>query len=107
MSEAPATKNLPVWKVATIVVPAALIEGSTSVACWLVALLKGSVLTSVTLNNEGGGNVAAGGGGLLTTAFPPQAAATTAAVAQMSRTMVLKRTGIGFVNSFNDGHQAL
>jgi len=88
-------------------VPTALIEGSTSVACWLVALLKGSVLTSVTLNNEGGGNVAAGGGGLLTTAFPPQAAAATATVAQMNRTIVLKRTEVGLLNSFMNGHQAL
>src|SRR5216684_583309 len=51
MSEAPPLKKRPTWKVETIVEPKAKVSGSTSVRCWLVLLVNGSLLswTRVTL----------------------------------------------------------
>src|SRR4051812_18019431 len=48
MSVAPPSKKRPTWKAATTVPPAAKVSGSTSVACWLVGLVKGSELTRVS-----------------------------------------------------------
>src|SRR5437879_11885366 len=44
MSEAPPLKKRPTWKVETKVEPEAKVSGSTSVACWLVLLVNGSLL---------------------------------------------------------------
>jgi hypothetical protein len=52
MPEAPASKNRPIWNTATRVEPKPAIEGSTSVACWLVLFEKMSVLS---LRSKGGG----------------------------------------------------
>src|SRR4051794_19488389 len=49
MSDAPPLKNRPTWKPETSVPPpSAKVSGSTSVACWLVVFVNGSVLTRVT-----------------------------------------------------------
>src|SRR5712692_6129187 len=45
MSEAPPLKNLPTWKAETRVEPEAKVSGSTSVRCWLVLLVNGSLLS--------------------------------------------------------------
>src|SRR5216684_7594802 len=45
MSEAPPLKKRPTWKADTRVLPKARVSGSTSVACWLVLLVKGSLLS--------------------------------------------------------------
>src|SRR5712692_8323064 len=45
MSEAPPLKKRPTWKVETIVEPKAKVSGSTSVRCWLVLLVNGSLLS--------------------------------------------------------------
>src|SRR5216684_2328352 len=44
MSEAPPLKKRPTWKAETKVEPEAKVSGSTSVACWLVLLVNGSLL---------------------------------------------------------------
>src|SRR6266705_4237658 len=44
MFEAPPSKNRPTWNAETIVDPEAKVSGSTSVLCWLVAFVYGSVL---------------------------------------------------------------
>src|SRR5436309_4896392 len=44
MSEAPPLKKRPTWKAETKVEPEARVSGSTSVACWLVLLVNGSLL---------------------------------------------------------------
>src|SRR2546425_10817860 len=44
MAEAPPLKKRPTWKAETKVEPEAKVSGSTSVACWLVLLVKGSEL---------------------------------------------------------------
>src|SRR5260370_28183337 len=51
MSEAPPLKKRPTWKAETIVEPKAKESSSTSVRCWLVLLVNGSLLrwTTVTL----------------------------------------------------------
>jgi len=41
-------KNRPTWKVVSTVEPEANVSGSTSVACWLEALVNGSALTRVS-----------------------------------------------------------
>ena len=48
MSEAPPSLNRPTWDEDTIVLPAVNVSGSSSVACWLVVLVNGSVLTRVS-----------------------------------------------------------
>src|SRR5258708_33329261 len=45
MLEAPPLKKRPTWKAETKVLPEDKVSGSTSAACWLVALVKGSVLS--------------------------------------------------------------
>src|SRR5216684_2454680 len=45
MSEAPPLKKRPTWKADTRVEPEAKVSGSTSVLCWLVLLVKGSLLS--------------------------------------------------------------
>src|SRR6266496_6374136 len=45
MSEAPPLKKRPTWKADTIVEPKAKVSGSTSVLCWLVVLVYGSLLS--------------------------------------------------------------
>src|SRR5438128_7469876 len=49
MSEAPPLKKRPTWKVETKVEPEAKVSGSTSVACWLVLLVNGSLLIWTTV----------------------------------------------------------
>src|SRR5438093_13372465 len=44
MLEAPPLKKRPTWNADTMVEPAANVSGSTSVRCWLVALVYGSLL---------------------------------------------------------------
>src|SRR5712691_10303744 len=44
MLEAPPLKKRPTWKAETMVEPKAKVSGSTSVACWLVVLVYGSLL---------------------------------------------------------------
>jgi hypothetical protein len=44
MLEDPPSKKRPTWKAETIVEPEDNVSGSTSVACWLVALVYGSLL---------------------------------------------------------------
>src|SRR6266699_1637260 len=44
ISEAPPLKKRPTWKAETKVEPEAKVSGSTSVACWLVGLVNGSLL---------------------------------------------------------------
>src|SRR6266700_7416300 len=44
MFEAPPLKKRPTWKAETMVLPEAKVSGSTSVACWLVVLVYGSLL---------------------------------------------------------------
>src|SRR5216684_4185661 len=44
MLEAPPLKKRPTWKAETKVLPEARVSGSTSVACWLVLLVYGSLL---------------------------------------------------------------
>jgi hypothetical protein len=41
----PPRLNRPAWKALTTVAPKAKVSGSTSVACWLASLVKGSLLT--------------------------------------------------------------
>src|SRR5438045_9548807 len=48
MSDAPPSLNRPTWDEDTMVVPAVNVSGSSSVACWLVLLVNGSVLTRVS-----------------------------------------------------------
>jgi len=48
MSVAPPSKKRPTWKAETIVAPLEKVSGSTSVACWLVALVNGSLLIRVS-----------------------------------------------------------
>src|SRR6266571_4445766 len=45
MLEAPPLKKRPTWKAETMVEPKAKVSGSTSVACWLVVLVYGSLLS--------------------------------------------------------------
>src|SRR2546425_10456449 len=45
MLEAPPLKKRPTWKAETKVEPEDKVSGSTSVACWLVVLVYGSVLS--------------------------------------------------------------
>src|SRR6266702_3305214 len=45
MLEAPPLKKRPTWKAETMVEPETKVSGSTSVACWLVLLVYGSLLT--------------------------------------------------------------
>src|SRR5438132_14321075 len=45
MFDAPPLKTPPTWKTDTIVEPKANVSGSTSVRCWLVLLVYGSVLS--------------------------------------------------------------
>src|SRR5215470_11259199 len=45
MSEAPPLKKRPTWKAETKVLPKAKVSGSTSVRCWLVLLVNGSLLS--------------------------------------------------------------
>src|SRR2546426_6550695 len=45
MLEAPPLKKRPTWKAETKVEPEARVSGSTSVACWLVLLVNGSLLS--------------------------------------------------------------
>jgi len=47
-SEAPPSRNRPVWNAATTVVPKENVSGSTSVAWKLPVLVNGSVLIVVT-----------------------------------------------------------
>src|SRR3989442_15654856 len=47
MSEAPPLKKRPTWKAETMVEPEDRVSGSTSVLCWLVLLINGSVLSRV------------------------------------------------------------
>src|SRR5215467_13521124 len=49
MSVEPPLTNRPTWNVATTVLPAAKVSGSTSVACWLVEFVNGSLLTRVSV----------------------------------------------------------
>jgi hypothetical protein len=44
MLEPPPSKKRPTWKAETKVEPADKVSGSTSVACWLVGLVSGSLL---------------------------------------------------------------
>src|SRR6266852_8736232 len=44
MLEAPPLKKRPTWKAETIILPEAKVSGSTSVLCWLVLLVYGSLL---------------------------------------------------------------
>src|ERR1700704_3242668 len=55
MSAPPPVKMRPTWNALTIVEPNANVSGSTSVACWLVALVKVSVLNLVSGISAGGG----------------------------------------------------
>src|ERR1700704_4540967 len=48
MSAPPPLKMRPTWNALTIVEPKANVSGSTSVACWLLALAKVSVLNLVS-----------------------------------------------------------
>src|SRR5438034_3050646 len=48
MSAPPPLKMRPTWNALTIVEPKANVSGSTSVACWLLALVKVSVLNLVS-----------------------------------------------------------
>ena len=48
MSAPPPLKIRPTWNALTIVEPKANVSGSTSVACWLLALVKVSVLNLVS-----------------------------------------------------------
>src|SRR5438552_3326445 len=45
MPDEPPSVNRPTWKAATTVEPWEKVSGSTSVLCWLVVLLYGSLLT--------------------------------------------------------------
>src|SRR6266852_4232297 len=45
MSEAPPLKKRPTWKAETKVLSKAKVSGSTSVWCWLVLLVNGSLLS--------------------------------------------------------------
>src|SRR3989442_10600779 len=45
MLEPPPSKKRPTWKAETMVEPEDKVSGSTSVACWLVVLVYGSVLS--------------------------------------------------------------
>src|SRR5438128_669409 len=49
MLEAPPLKKRPTWKAETMVEPKAKVSGSTSVACWLVLLVYGSLLSWMRL----------------------------------------------------------
>src|SRR5690242_21485474 len=49
ISELPPSKKRPDWNVATIVEPKAYVSGSTWVLCWLVLLVKGSLLSCTSL----------------------------------------------------------
>src|SRR5215471_21314427 len=49
MSLAPPLTKRPTWKAPTTVLPAAKVSGSTSVACWLVEFVNGSLLTCVSV----------------------------------------------------------
>ncbi len=55
MSDPPPLNLRPAWKAVMIVEPEANMPGSTSVACWLSELVKGSVLKRVIANCCGGG----------------------------------------------------
>src|SRR5579864_271651 len=59
MSDAPPPKMRPAWKALTIVVPVENALTSTSVACWLPGLVKGSRLIGLT-ETEGGGTMVVG-----------------------------------------------
>jgi hypothetical protein len=48
MSVEPPSKNRPTWNADTTVEPFENVSGSSSVACWLVVLVKGSLLTRVS-----------------------------------------------------------
>jgi hypothetical protein len=48
-------KNRPIWKTDSSVEPAEATVGSTSVACWLLALVKVSVLRRASSDGGGGG----------------------------------------------------
>ena len=48
MSAPPPLEMRPTWNALTMVEPKANVSGSTSVACWLVALVKVSVLNLVS-----------------------------------------------------------
>ncbi len=45
VSEAPPSVKRPTWEAPTMVLPTAKVSGSSSVACWLVVLVNGSLLT--------------------------------------------------------------
>ena len=64
MSEAPPLKKRPIWNTETSVEPKAAIDGSTSVACWLVGLVNVSVLSRRS-------NWFGGGGGALEPPLSP------------------------------------
>src|SRR5208283_3649876 len=70
MSDAPPLKMRPTWNALTMVEPAAKELASTSVACWLLELVKVSVLSWVS-ETFGGGIVVCTGSELDP---PPQAA---------------------------------
>src|SRR5215467_711455 len=59
MSAAPPPKIRPTWKEEIIVVPKVKLSGSTSVACWLLELVKASVL-SFTNGTVAGGKLVDG-----------------------------------------------
>src|SRR5690349_5915418 len=50
MLEDPPSKKRPTWKAETMVEPKEKVSGSTSVACWLVLLVYGSLLSLRRLN---------------------------------------------------------
>src|SRR5207302_224917 len=54
MSAPPPLKIRPTWNALTMVEPKAKVSGSTSVACWLVLLVKVSVLNLVSGISGGG-----------------------------------------------------
>src|SRR5438874_10708689 len=54
MSAPPPLKIRPTWNALTIVEPKAKVSGSTSVACWLVLLVKVSVLNLLSGISGGG-----------------------------------------------------
>ena len=64
MSEPPPSKNRPTWNAVTTVEPLENVSGSTSVACWLVVFLNGSVLirVSATLAEADAAKVSVGEG---------------------------------------------
>jgi hypothetical protein len=85
MSDDPPSKNRPTWKVDTIVFPFENVSGSTSVACWLVLFVKGSVLIRATAT-------------LATTGVAPTAKAKSAAPIPIE--IRQRRTGTFFLGMF-------